>query len=67
MSFLNWLGRYGGKLCEFFQGSSIALLALPQLQRYGVELMVVSIIAKQAHSSFFSDPQPPASPAKANP
>jgi hypothetical protein len=62
MNFMNWIGNYGGKLCEFFQTSSVALLALPQLQRYGVELMVISIIAKQAHNSFFPDPQTPAQP-----
>lgn len=67
MSFLDWLGKYGGKVCEFFQTSSVALLALPQLQKYAVELMVVSIIAKQAHNSFFADPQPPATLAKATP
>lgn len=66
MSFIKWLGDYGGKVCEFCQTSSVALLALPQLQRYGVELMVISIIAKQAHNSFFLDPTTPASPAKVN-
>jgi hypothetical protein len=64
MSFIKWLGDYGGKLCECCQNCSIALLALPQLQRYGVELMVTSIIAKQVHNSFFPDPITPASPAK---
>lgn len=64
MSFMKWLGDYGGKLCEFCQTSSVALLALPQLQRYGVELMVISIIAKQAHNSFFPDPPQPPQAAK---
>lgn len=62
MNLVNWVGTYGGKLCEFCQNSSIALLAMPQLQRYAVGLMVVSIIAKQAHNSFF--PDPPENPAK---
>lgn len=64
---MKWLGDYGGKVCEFFQTSSVALLALPQLQRYGVELMVISIIAKQAHNSFFQDPPTPETPAKVTP